>query len=178
MKKHLSLLLLLVSLSFFAQNKAVTKVYIVRHAEKMTDDPKEKDPVLTAKGTERAKALSQILRKKQIVAIYSTDYKRTKATGQPTANDHELSIQPYDSRNLKEAIPTILEKNNGKTILIVGHSNTILETVEAAGGVKPFTTIADEDYNNLFLVTIKANGTVKVKAMKYGAENKLEETTK
>jgi broad specificity phosphatase PhoE len=178
MKNYISLLLLLLSLSLFAQNKAATRVYIVRHAEKMTNDPKEKDPLLTEKGTERAEALSQTLKKKKIDAVYSTGYKRTKATAEPTANYRGIGIQQYDSRSLKEAIPTIIEKNNGKTILIVGHSNTILETVEAAGGVKPFATVADEDYNNLFLVTIKSNGTVKVKAMKYGAENKFEETKK
>jgi broad specificity phosphatase PhoE len=172
MKNYISLLLLLLSLSLFAQNKAATKIYIVRHAEKMTDNPKERDPLLTTKGLERADALAAVLRKKKIDAIYSTDYKRTKATGQPTANNHGLSIQSYDSRNLKEAIPTIVKSNQGKTILIVGHSNTILETVEAAGGLKPFATVGDEDYDNLFLVTLKANGNTKVRAMKYGAKSK------
>jgi hypothetical protein len=32
------------------------------------------------------------------------------------------------------------------------------------------TTIADEEYDNLFLVTIKKNGTAKVRAMKYGTK--------
>ena len=172
MKKYFSLLLLILSLSLFAQNKVVTKIYIVRHAEKMTDDPKERDPLLTTKGMERAQALAQILQKKKINVIYSTDYKRTKATAQPTAINKKLDIQSYDSRNLKEVIPTIVKNNQGKTILIVGHSNTILETIEAAGGLKPFASIGDEDYDNLFLVTLKANGNTKVRAMKYGAKSK------
>jgi broad specificity phosphatase PhoE len=171
MKQYLSFLLLLVSLSLFAQNKAATKLYIVRHAEKMTDNPKEKDPLLTSEGTARAQALAQLLSKKKIDAIYSTDYKRTKATAQPTATNHGLSIKTYDSKNLKAAIPTILKNNIGKPILIVGHSNTALEIIEAAGGTKPFATIADEEYDNLFLVTIKKNGTAKVRAMKYGTKS-------
>jgi hypothetical protein len=36
---------------------------------------------------------------------------------------------------------------------------------------KPFATIADEEYDNLFLVTIKKNGTAKVRAMKYGTKS-------
>jgi hypothetical protein len=53
MKQYLSFLLLLVSLSLFAQNRAATKLYIVRHAEKMTDNPKEKDPLLTRNGSSK-----------------------------------------------------------------------------------------------------------------------------
>lgn len=171
MKQYITLLLLLVSLSLFAQNKAATKLYIVRHAEKMTDNPKERDPLLTSEGTVRAQALAQLLSKKKIDAIYSTDYKRTKSTAQPTAADHGHSIETYDSKNLKTAIPAILERNIGKTILLVGHSNTVLETIEAAGGTKPFATIADDEYDNLFLVIIKKNGDIKVKAMKYGRKS-------
>jgi broad specificity phosphatase PhoE len=171
MKHSISFLFLLLSFSLIAQNKTATKIYIVRHAEKIIDDPKERDPALTDKGIKRAESLSLFLRKKKITAIYSTEYKRTMATAQPTATDHGLNIKSYDSKNLKAAIQPILANNSGETILIVGHSNTILETIEAVGGTKPFASIADEDYTNLFLVTRKGNGTIKVKAMKYGAKN-------
>jgi broad specificity phosphatase PhoE len=68
----------------------------VRHAEKMTDNQR-KDPLLTLK-ERQAQALAQLLSKKKIDAIYSTDYKRTKATAQPTATNHGLSIETYDSK--------------------------------------------------------------------------------
>jgi broad specificity phosphatase PhoE len=51
-----------------------------------------------------------LLSKKKIDAIYSTDYKRTKATAQPTATNHGLSIETYDSKKFKAAIPTILKQ--------------------------------------------------------------------
>jgi c-di-AMP phosphodiesterase-like protein len=47
----------------------------------------------------------------------------------------------------------------GKTVLIVGHSNTILESIEAAGALKPFASVGDNDYDNLFLVTLKKMNT-------------------
>jgi broad specificity phosphatase PhoE len=68
----------------------------VRHAEKMTDNPKKRS-LLTLK-ERQAQALAQLLSKKKIDAIYSTDYKRTKATAQPTATNHGLSIETYDSK--------------------------------------------------------------------------------
>jgi hypothetical protein len=52
--------------------------------------------------------------------------------------------------------------------LIVGHPQ-LFEIIEAAGGTKPF---ADEEYDNLFLVTIKKK-TAKVRAMKYGTKSKI-----
>jgi broad specificity phosphatase PhoE len=67
-----------------------------------------------------------LLSKKKIDAIYSTDYKRTKATAQPTATNHGLSISMIQ-KNLKAAIPTILKKIS-KNILIVGHSIQLLKS--------------------------------------------------
>lgn len=171
MKNYFIVLFLFVSIFLFAQNKTATKIYIVRHAEKITDNPQEKDPELTDKGKERALNLAQFFKKIEIQAVYSTPYKRTQATAQPTASEHGLTIQSYNAKNITTAASIFLEENRGKTILVVGHSNTVLETIEAMGGKKPFDTIADQDYNNLFLVTINTDGTTKVKAMQYGASN-------
>jgi hypothetical protein len=89
-----------------------------------------------------------LLSKKKIDAIYSTDYKRTKATAQPTATNHGLSIEDMIQR------PSHILKYR-KTYIDSRPFNTALEIIEAAGGTKTFTTIADEEYDNLFLVTIK-----------------------
>jgi hypothetical protein len=59
MKQYLSFLLLLVSLSLLLKTQAATKLYIVRHAEKMTDNQR-KDPLLTLK--ERQGSTSSIVK--------------------------------------------------------------------------------------------------------------------
>jgi hypothetical protein len=51
--------------------------------------------------------------------------------------------------------------------LVVGHSNTVLEMIEALGG-KTNPSIKDQDYDYLFLLTISASGKTKVKVMHYG----------
>jgi adenosine deaminase len=48
---------------------------MVRHAEKMTDNPEERIHI-NLKGTERAEALGQLMRQENIQTIYATDYKR------------------------------------------------------------------------------------------------------
>ena len=61
--KRLTIILLLFSLSVLAQNPKPTTIYLVRHAEKVTTDAANKDPLLTEKGQERAKSLSKKLNK-------------------------------------------------------------------------------------------------------------------
>jgi hypothetical protein len=43
-------------------------------------------------------------------------------------------------------------KQDGATALVVGHSNTVPEIV-AALGVATAVTVADDEYDNLFIVT-------------------------
>jgi hypothetical protein len=56
-----------------------------------------------------------------------------------------------------------LKDNKGKNALIVGHSNTVLETIEALVEKRPFEAISDQDYDYLFQVSIAPDGTMNVK---------------
>jgi hypothetical protein len=55
------------------QEPGVTKIFIVRHAEKETG----KDPLLTAAGNARAGDLMRVLQNEGIQKIYVSQYKRT-----------------------------------------------------------------------------------------------------
>jgi broad specificity phosphatase PhoE len=67
-----------------------------------------------------------LLSKKKIDAIYSTDYKRTKATAQPTATNHGLN------QDMIQRPSHILKYR--KTYIDSRPFNTALEIIEAAGG--------------------------------------------
>jgi broad specificity phosphatase PhoE len=170
MKKILFLLLLL-SLYTRAQSNSATTIYLVRHAEKVTDDPTNKDPTLTNSGENRAIALAKKLKKTTINNIYTTNYKRTTATAMPLAKKLKKEIKLYDIKELKTEAETILKDNKGKNALIVGHSNTILETIEALGGERPIVSISDQEYDYLFQLSIAQDGTTTVKVMHYGETN-------
>ncbi|WP_026708143.1 phosphoglycerate mutase family protein [Flavobacterium frigidarium] len=169
MKKFICLFLLLASITVFGQSNKEIRIVLVRHAEKMTNDPKEKDPELTEKGLQRAEDLAKELADTGVDAVYSTDYKRTRNTAQPTATLNKIQVQIYDANKLKEFAKKVLEENVDKTVLIVGHSNTILETMEALGGTRPIEAIEDHEYDNAFLMLVKADGSINVGMLKYGA---------
>ncbi len=172
MKKAL-FLLIIVAFGFQIQAQKPTIIYLVRHAEKVTTDPANKDPLLTEKGQKRALDLAKKLKKQNLSAIYCTDYQRIKLTAQSIANKKNLTIQIYDPKNLKAFADKVLQENKGKKVLIVGHSNTVLETIEALGGKRPIASILDNEYDYFFTVKISAEGLVEVDLARYGEMNEV-----
>jgi broad specificity phosphatase PhoE len=82
-------------------------------------------------------------------AIYSTHYIRTQKTAHPFSN-RELGIIPFNTRTL--FYDKFQQATLGKTVLIVGHSNTTPAFVNKILGTEKFTSLEDDDYNSLFIV--------------------------
>ena len=101
-----------------------TILLFVRHAERAEDGTR--NPPISEIGIERAENLAQVLIEAnyKLTAIYSTPYKRTQMTSQPTADLFELEVIEYGFDDLENWLSTIIETNKGNAVLIVGHSNT------------------------------------------------------
>lgn len=95
-------------------------IYFVRHAEKVKSG--DDDPVLTVYGAQRAKEMAVYLSDKNITAIYSTDFIRTKNTVAPLATKLAIEIELYDKNKTEALMKKILEKGGNQ--LVVGHWNT------------------------------------------------------
>lgn len=145
-----------------------TTVWIVRHAEKDTAFATRANPDLTAEGKQRAKDLAVYLKKESIAVIYSTDTKRTRQT----AEHITAPLDIYNPKNVGTVATQLLEKAKGKTVLLVGHSNTVLETIEALGGQRPVKALSDDDYDYIFKVEIENNKPVKVQAFQFGQSHR------
>ena len=130
-----------------------TTVWIVRHAEKDTAFVNRQDPDLTATGQQRALDLAAYLQNEAIVKVYSTDTKRTRQT----AIYVKAPIDIYNPKNLTGLLDLITQNANGKSVLIVGHSNTVLETIEALGGKRPVMQLTDDDYDYIFKIELEAS---------------------
>lgn len=151
------------------QEPTVTKIFIVRHAEKETG----KDPVLTASGNARAGDLMRILQNEGIQKIYVSRFRRTQNTADSLRIQLKIDTVHYAADTLcDDLVNTIMEHRDfGKTILIIAHSNTIPQIIRKLGVADhPYGDIPDNDYDNLFVITYKKEKG-KVKLMKYGAKS-------
>mgnify|MGYP001814683659 CR=1 FL=1 len=126
--------------------------YLIRHAEKDQSDKSNRNPHLTEKGKERATNWSKVLKDVKFDAVYSTDYHRTKETAIPTANANNLELKFYDPRNMN--IENFRKDTNGKTVLIVGHSNTTPMFTNGLIGEKKYKMIDESNNANLYIVNI------------------------
>jgi len=131
-----------------AQDEPIV-VYLVRHSERAEDGTN--DPPISEAGWERSRLLATMLADADLTRIHSTDFKRTRSTGQPTAEATGLDIVSYDPRDLS-GFAERLQGMPGRH-LVLGHSNTTPQLVAALGG-EAGDPIEEMEYDRLYVVTI------------------------
>jgi broad specificity phosphatase PhoE len=155
----LKLPMILLSLLFMTGSvlAADTVIIVVRHAEKSTDDPK--DPSLSEQGNLRANKLASVLKESHLKAVYTTQYKRTQQTGLPSATQAglQLDVRPATKENSQtytsDLLKEIQKKYRGKTVLIIGHSNTVPEIVKHLSNVD-ITPIGENEFDRLYVISL------------------------
>lgn len=158
-------ILILLSIQVDAQK---TTYIILRHAEKDTTMVGAKmmasDPPLSNEGEKRAMAMVNEFKALKIDQILSTNFKRTKSTAAPIANDRNLNITIYDPRELETfALQLLSTENRGKTFLIVGHSNTSPKLVNLLIRKNKYKELDESIYNTYWIVTkIKSRSSAKM----------------
>jgi phosphohistidine phosphatase SixA len=153
---------------------AAPATYVVRH---LNTPAGERDPDLLAEGTRVAALLPAWFERERArpVAIYVSDYKRTRQTAGPLAERLGLQLTLYDPSDTPALIARvraepgpvlIVGQRSGQlcnspscqpaTVLIVGHSNTVPDIIEGLGGVRP-APLSHDDFGDLW--RIDPNGT-------------------
>jgi len=148
----------------------VTVVILVRHAEK-ADEPGA-DPALSAAGEARARALADSLRDVNVAAVLTTPYKRTNATAAPLAAAKGLTsvVVPVSGglpAYAKSVADMIRNEYAGRTVLVVGHANTIPAVISALGGPK-VNDLCENEYSTMFTLTLDGNAAPKLGTSHYG----------
>ena len=143
-----------VVLTVTAPATAQSSIFVVRHAERAdaaagSAPMMATDPDLSEAGKARAQSLAAALKDAGITAIYTTEYKRTKQTGEPLAKALGIQVTAVPAREM----PALLEKLKAVTgnVLVIGHSNTVGEVIAGLGVAEP-VKLTDSDYDNLFVV--------------------------
>ena len=160
------LLIGLLAGGYYFCTRPVTTVILVRHGEK-NPDPKEKNALLTPVGEARARELVHVLGSAGISSVYATQVTRTQQTAKPIADQLGLPVTQVEATNTPELVRQIKSKPAGSVILVVGHTNSLPEVIEALGAGK-VPTIPETEYDNLFVVTLYRFGKAKLVRLKYG----------
>jgi broad specificity phosphatase PhoE len=152
--RHLVAALVLIASSAVAA-AAEPVIFVVRHAERAdagmaAAKTPGSDPDLSGAGMARANALAALLKDARITAVVTTEYKRTRQTGEPAARAAGLALTVIESKNSAGIIEKL--KSAQGNVLVVGHSNTVPELLKALGVTEP-VTIADDEFDALFVVT-------------------------
>jgi phosphohistidine phosphatase SixA len=170
LKYVLFTLLFLFTIPVFAQTVSKPlpegNYYLVRHAEKDTGF----NPVLTPAGYIRAGELYRELKNKKISKIYVSQFRRSQLTSDSLRIYKKTDTLHYTADTTGDYLMNklALQKGPMKNVLIVGHSNTIPVIIKRLGiTALDLIMIGDDEYDNLFLVTVK-NKRASLKWLKYG----------
>lgn len=153
-----------VSLTSFIHDTATTFI-LSRHCETTGIGS---DPDLSADGAARAQELLRVLKNVPLSAVYSTNYKRTIQTATPTATDKVLTVNTYNPNALSAFADNVLATHHGKTVLVVGHSNTTPSLLNVLTGTTNYQQLPETEFDNLYIVTVFEKGRATVTHLKYG----------
>jgi len=151
-KSFIFFLIVFLSIKVNAQESNKTTYYLIRHAEKLRTDKTNRNPELAEKGINRAENWNTVFKNVKFDFVYATNYNRTIQTATPTAKNNKLEVKKYDPRDLYNNDFKSVTK--GKTVLIVGHSNTTPLFVNKIIGSDKYQAIDDHNNSNLYIITI------------------------
>ncbi|MGH7711046.1 MAG: histidine phosphatase family protein [Gemmatimonadaceae bacterium] len=160
--------LLLVALSAVACEKVTTYV-LVRHAEPAAGV----DPPLSLPGGQRAHALIDVMRQSHVAVVFHSQFVRTTETAESVAtalNVPRIEIPVTAGQEQVQVDSTLRHVRStfaGRTVLIVGHSNTVPLAVSSLG-VANAPPIGPNDFHHLFIVVKHGSNPGKLIHARYG----------
>ena len=144
-----------------ASDGGLVTVYLVRHAEKAKNDPR--DPDLSEAGRRRAERLADVLRDEPLTHLFSTPLKRTQDTLAPLAAARGLEVTTI--MDVAAQAEALLSLPAGAVAVLAGHSNTVPDLVSLLGGQVSGTVegragpqLEKDSYDRLFVAVLSPAG--------------------
>jgi broad specificity phosphatase PhoE len=154
--------------AWFWSSLTSTTVVIVRHAEKELGTIE--DPPLSQAGEQRAQLLARMFGEREgrgrIDTIFASDTRRTQRTAAPLADRLGIAVTTVDGKDVAGLVRRIRAHRGGR-VLVVGHSNTVPEIVQRLAGGAPVPPIAEDDYSQIYVITLPTVGPAAVLRMSY-----------
>jgi len=115
----------------------------------------------------RARQLADLLEAVPLDAVFSTKFRRTELTADPVAVSKGLPVMDYDPSDLPAFAKTLQKEYQGKTVLVVGHSNTTPTLAGLLDGTQSYPAFDESEYGNIMMVTLPIVGKHKTMCLKY-----------
>lgn len=140
----------------FAKEPAAGKprpatVYVVRHAEQNRNA--DQDPPLSEDGAMRARVLRDELKSAGLSAVFSTPNRRSQGTALPVAQAFEIEVSTYEPLAFDSLATRIRNDFMGKSVLVVGHGNTVPRIISALGG-PAYDDLDHDEFDKLFILAV------------------------
>jgi broad specificity phosphatase PhoE len=132
-----------------AQAQNVRTIYLVRHADKVSD---ETDALLSDAGHRRAECLAKMLSEAHIQQIYTSDLQRTQQTAAPLAVQLHLKPVAIPLSKVDDLIAAI-RSEKAANVLVVWHDATLPKILRALGAPE-IPPIAHTEYDRFFILTL------------------------
>lgn len=167
----LLLLGLLMAPAADAAAQETTVVLLVRHAER-ADTPGDDDPPLSDAGRARATALADALGSAGVQAVIVSERQRTRLTAVPLMEAvgmeaEVVSVRGGVAAHAAAVAEAIRQRHPGRTVLVVGHSNTVGAIIGALGA-GPVGDFCDWQYDTLHTVVLRAGEPPRLVRSRYG----------
>lgn len=152
----------LLASSWVWNSLGTTTAILVRHAETDGVGPERQ---LSAAGLRRATMLAEMLRDVPLTAIYVTELRRTRATGEAVATTTGAELIEVPAADTAK-LARLLKRRKDQVVLVIGHSNTLPDLVARLGG--PPTSLDESDHAQLLVLTTGWLERTQILALRYG----------
>lgn len=128
-------------------------IYLVRHADKVSDDA---DAPLSDAGRVRAACLANTLRDANVQQIFTSELQRTQQTATPLSAELHLKPVAIPLSKVDDLIEAV-RSSKAANVLVVWHDATLGKIIQALGGPE-ITPIGHTEYDRLFILTLSGEG--------------------
>lgn len=147
-----------------------TVVILVRHAEAATTATG--DPELSLAGERRAARLGEFIADtlpgNPVDHLYAADTRRAQQTAASVANQFKLPINLLAGSDWARLPSRIKKEHRGQTVVVVGYATTLPGVLNQLGA--PSISIADDDYESVYVVVMPSPGPNRTFRLRYGQE--------
>lgn len=161
-----------IGLAWFFELQATTTVIFVRHTDTEAPLAAGNDPVLSAVGRQRAELLADVVQDMDVVAgvdvIYADQTLRTQQTAAPIAARRGIEVALADPYEVEAFMAQVLREHKGRIVLVVTQADAIAPLIDELHGSKRLPQMAENDYDDIYVVIIPWFGKVKTLRLHYG----------